>query len=147
MNERLKNMIWLIVVVVAFAIFSSVRGGTSTYLDFSDEKITVIAPENFSYVIGYEDIRNVELVDEIDPGTMLSGGETRKYQWGTWENQAYGEYTLCVSKRIDNALVFSLANGETLVVNYESDDTTQALLDLINDLIKNSEVASNESRS
>ena len=137
MNERLKNLIWLIVIVVAFAIFSTVRGGTSTYLDFSDDKITVTAPENFSYIAEYDEISSIELVDEFEPGTMISGGDTRKYQWGTWENQAYGEFTLCVSKRIDNALIISLANGETLVVNYESDQTTQALLDFINGLIEN----------
>lgn len=138
MNERLKNLIWLIVVVVAFAIFSTVRGGTSTYLDFGDAALTVTGPENFSYVIDYDEISSIDLVDEFDPGTMISGGATRKYQWGIWENQAYGEFTLCVSKRIDNALIISLANGETLVINYESEDTTEALLGLINNLINNS---------
>lgn len=135
MNERLKNIIWLVVILAAFTIFSTARGGTSTTLDFGDDKLTVNAPENYTYVVGYDEISSVELVDQFEPGTMVSGGETRKYQWGTWKNEFWGEYTLCVSKQIDNALLISRSDGELLVLNYESDKTTETLLDLFHDLL------------
>ncbi len=137
MSERLKNFIWLIVIVVAFMVFSNVRGGTSTYLDFGEDKLTVTAPENFNFSVNYDYVTNIELVNEFDPGTLVNGNETRKYRWGTWRNDVWGEYTLCSSIKIDNALVLSLANEETLVINYESEETTAALLELIDDLIEN----------
>lgn len=137
MNERLKNLVWLIVIIAAFTIFSMARGGTSVYLDFGEEQLNVTAPENYTYTVDYDDIANMELIEEFDPGTMISGDETRKYRWGTWKNDTWGEYTLCASKKIDNALVISLSNGETLVINYESEDTTFSLLGLIDDLIEN----------
>ena len=135
MSERLKNFIWLIIVVIAFSIFSSVRSGTYTYLDLDEDTLTVIAPKGFSYVVDYDDFTGIELIDEFEPGTMVSGGETRKYQWGTWNNELWGEYTLCVSKRIDNALLISHSDGKTLVLNYESSKTTESLLDLFSDLL------------
>lgn len=135
MSERLKNIIWLIIILVGFTLFSMARGGTSTYLDFGDDKLTVTAPESFIYTVDYDKIDQVELLDEFEPGTMVSGGETRKYQWGTWENETMGKYTLCVSKRIDNALLISHSDGELLILNFESDKTTEALLDLFHDLL------------
>ena len=135
MSERLKNFIWLIIIVIAFSIFSAVRSGTHTYLDLDENTLTVIAPEGFSYVLDYDDFTGIELIDKFEPGTMVSGGDTRKYQWGTWENEIWGEYTLCVSKRIDNALLISHSDGETLVLNYESNKTTESLLVLFSDLM------------
>lgn len=135
MSERLKNIIWLVVVLVAFTIFSTARGGTSTHLDFGEDKLTITAPENYTYDVEYDEIQNIEFVDEFEPGIMVSGGETRKYQWGTWKNELWGEYTLCVSKQIDNALLISHSDGELLVLNYESDKTTETLLDLFTDLL------------
>lgn len=135
MNERLKNIIWLVVILVAFTIFSTVRGGTSTYLDFGEEKLTVTAPENYTYVVDYNDINTIELVNKFDPGTMVSGGETRKYQWGTWKNEVWGEYSLCASKQIDSILLISHSDGELLAVNFESTETTTSLLELFNDLL------------
>ena len=70
MSERLKNFIWLIVIVVAFMVFSNVRGGTSTYLDFGEDKLTVTAPENFNFSVNYDYVTNIELVNEFDPGTL-----------------------------------------------------------------------------
>lgn len=137
MNERVKNFVWIVVVIAAFSIFSITRGGTYTYLDFGEEALTVSAPENYTYIINYDDITDLELVDEFDPGTMLSGGETRKYRWGSWKNDAWGEYVLCSSKRIDNALLVTNANGTTLALNYESEKTTEALLGLLTNLIEN----------
>ena len=136
MNERVKNFVWLIIIIVAFSIFSVARGGTSTYLDFGEDALTVSAPENYTYIVNYDDISGLELVDEFDPGTMISGGETRKYRWGNWKNDAWGEYVLCSSKRIDNALLVTHADGTTLALNYESEETTDALLGLITNLIE-----------
>lgn len=135
MSERLKNLIWLVVILAAFTIFSTARGGTSTTLDFGEDNLTVTAPENYTYVVDYDEINNIELVDKFESGAMVSGGETRKYQWGTWKNETWGEYTLCITKRIDNALLISHSDGELLVLNYESDKTTEALLELFNDLL------------
>lgn len=136
MSDRLKNFVWIIVVIVAFTVFSLLRGGTSTYFDFGEETLSITAPENYTYEVEYDEIVHLELVNEFEPGTLISGGETRKYQWGTWKNDTWGEYTLCASKQIDNALILSLSNGETLVLNYESEQTTDTLLELINDMIK-----------
>ena len=66
MSERLKNIIWLVVILAAFTIFSTARGGTSTTFNFGDDKLTVNAPENYTYVVNYDEISSVELVDQFE---------------------------------------------------------------------------------
>lgn len=135
MNGRYKNLIWLVIILAAFTIYSFVSGGTSTYLSFEGDAITVTAPESYSYAVNYDDIADVTLVDEFDAGTAVSGSENRSYYWGAWENDVWGEYTLCASKKIDNALVITCTDGSRLVVNYESESTTASLLELVNELL------------
>lgn len=135
MNERLKNFLWLIAVIVAFTIFSSVRGVSSVYLDFGDDSLTLTAPENYSRSIRYSDIDEIELIDQFESGSIISGGENRRHQWGTWENDTWGEYILCVSKKIDNALLIKYSGNQLLVLNYESEDTTASLLSLMQEII------------
>lgn len=135
MNGRYKNLIWLVVILAAFTIYSFASGGTSTYLSFEGDAITVTAPESYTHAVNYDDIADVSLVDEFDAGTAVSGSENRRYYWGTWENNVWGEYTLCASKKIDNALVITTTSGDHLVVNYESESTTASLLELVNELL------------
>lgn len=137
MRQGIKNFLWIILVLVAFFAFSALRGGTAMYLDFGEDAVVATAPEHFSHTVNYDAITNLELVDEFDPGTMISGGETRKLYWGTWKNDIWGEYTLCASKKIDNALLVTSSNGELLVLNYENEKTTEALLTLFSDLVAN----------
>lgn len=137
MRQGIKNFLWIILVIVAFFAFSALRGGTTMYFDFGETAVVATAPEHFSHTVNYDDITNLELVDEFDPGTMISGGETRKLYWGTWKNDIWGEYTLCASKKIDNALLVTSSNGELLVLNYENEKTTEALLTLFSDLVAN----------
>ena len=136
MSERLKNFVWIIVVIVAFSIFSLLRGGTSIYLNFDEDSLFITAPENYTHKVAYDEIIHFELIDKFDPGTLISGGENRKYQWGTWKNDTWGEYALCASKQIDNALILSLSNGELLVLNYESKQFTAALPEFFNSMIE-----------
>ena len=137
MRQGIKNILWFIIALVAFFAFSVLRGGTSMYLDFGEDAAVVTAPEHFSHTVNFDDITNLELVDDFDPGTMIAGGETRKLYWGTWKNDIWGEYTLCASKKIDNALLVTSSNGELLVLNYENEKTTEALLTLFSDLVAN----------
>lgn len=135
MNGRYKNLIWLVVILAAFTIYSVVSGGTSTYLSFEGDTMTVTAPESYSYAVSFDDIAEVEVVDEFDAGTAVTGSENRSYYWGGWENDIWGEYTLCASKKISNALVVTCTDGSRLVVNYESESTTASLLGLVNELL------------
>lgn len=135
MSPRLKNFLWVIVVIIAFTIFTSVRGDTGMNLNFGEDALDVLGPEGFSFSIEYDEIKNVTLLDPIETGTQISGNKNRRFQWGLFENELLGQYTLCISKKIDNAVLISMQDGSLYAFNFESEETTEALIKLFNDLL------------
>ncbi|MGM9607181.1 MAG: PH domain-containing protein [Oscillospiraceae bacterium] len=136
MSGKAKNTIFLVLVLVVFTVGSWAVGGTSISPDFGDDALTFSGPQKFSFTVDYDQIADLELVELTDPGTMLSGGENRSYYWGSWENEAWGTYTLCAAKKIDTAILLTTRDGEYLVFNYQDGDTTQSMLQMFRDLLE-----------
>ena len=136
MSARAKNTIFMILVLVVFLIGTWVLGGTDTTPDFGDDALTVSGPQKFSFTVDYDQIADLELVELTDPGALISGGENRSYYWGSWENDAWGAYTLCAAKKIDTAILLTTRDGEYLVFNYQDGDTTQSMLQMFRELLE-----------
>ena len=136
MSERLKNFLWLVLVLIIFGVITFFRGSSSMYLNFDGNTITVSAPENFVCSVPFENISDIEFIEEFDTGTMVNGSKNRKFAWGTWENETLGQYTLCASPKIESAIAVKEANGNILVFNYESNETTASLAEMIPALIE-----------
>ncbi len=136
MSERLKNFLWLVLVLVIFGVITFFRGNSSMYLDFDDNSITVSAPKDFVYIVPFENISDIELIEEFDSGIMVNGNKNRNFLWGIWENDTLGQYTLCAYKKINNAIIVKETNGNILVFNYESEETTASLANMIPQLIE-----------
>lgn len=135
MSTRAKNTIFLLLVLVVFTVGSWAMGGTGVTPDFGADALTVSGPKKFSFTVDYDQVADLELVELTDPGTLLSGGENRSYFWGSWENEAWGAYTLCASKKADTAIRLTTREGESLVFNYQDDDTTKSMLQMFTDLL------------
>lgn len=125
------------ILIAAVIIFTLIRGGSGMDMDFGDDTLVVSSPEEFSFSVDYDEISSTELVDFTDSGTMLSGGENSSYAWGVWENDAWGEYSMCVIKKLDTAILITTQDGERMVFNYESDDTTASLFQAFNEMLDN----------
>ena len=135
MSPKAKNTIFLVLVLVVFLVLTSIFGGTGMNVDFGDDSLTVTGPQKYSFTVDYDRIAAMDLVELTDPGTMISGGENRSYRWGSWENEAWGSYTLCASKKIDTALRLTTTDGEHLVFNYQDEDTTASILEMFTQLL------------
>lgn len=135
MSTKAKNTIFLILVLVVFFVLTSIFGGTGMNVDFGEDSLTVSGPGKYSFTVDYDRIANMELVELTDPGVMISGGENRSYYWGSWENEAWGSYTLCASKKTDTALRLTTTDGEYLVFNYQGEETTASILEMFPQLL------------
>ncbi len=135
MSVRLKNFLILCAVLAAFTLLTMLRGDFSVTPRFEETGLTVIGPKRFSYTVPYDQIASVELVTLDDAGTMLSGGESRSFYWGSWENEAWGRYTLCASRKFDTAILVTARDGGRLVFNYEGEDTTVSMLQMFSDML------------
>lgn len=136
MSSRLKNFLWLVAVLVVFTLITSVRGQTGVSINFGDDTLDLTGPNQFSCSIEYDKIKSLSLIELTEIGEPVNGDSNRRYQWGTYANDAWGEYTLCISKKIESALLITLQTDDHVVFNFESEDTTTALLDMFNDLLE-----------
>ncbi|MGN1001966.1 MAG: hypothetical protein ACI4PC_04270, partial [Oscillospiraceae bacterium] len=59
----------------------------------------------------------------------------RNLRCGQWENQVWGEYTLCIRPETDRCIVLTLTGGEVFVFNYENSSTTQSLAEMLPELL------------
>lgn len=128
-----------VIIIVIVGIVSLLRGGGQMGLDIGDDAMTVTSPDEFSFTVAFDEIGSMELVELTDPGTMLSGDENSGFSWGTWENEAWGQYSRCTCKKADQAILITTLDDAHMVFSFESDDTTASLLDALNDLLANRE--------
>lgn len=125
MSASKKNLIFILLVFVVVTAYTLFGGGGKDF-DFSleNETLTVGGPEEYSFSVPFADIADVALAEDFDPGLCVSGGSSRKYNWGTWENAAFGEYQLCMLAKLSDCVVVTAADGAHYVFNIESDRTT-----------------------
>lgn len=135
MKQSAKTLLVTVVVIAAFFLFSHFRGDTVTNISFGNDALTLTAPQQFTCTVQYDDILSLELAESFDTGTQISGGENRRYIWGERETEDRGRCTFCASKKIDNAIVLTMSDGGQILFNYESEDTTAAILSMLQSLL------------
>lgn len=131
-----KNTIINILIFVVFLVFlSTIRSGSNTAISFGETGMTLGGPKGFTLTVEYEQIESLELVENRGLGAPVSGSENRKCRWGEWENETWGRYTLCALKKLDNAVCLTTLDGQVVVFNYEDAETTESILQMIQDLL------------
>lgn len=128
--KRYGNYIFLGCCVLGFALYGLFGGSTKTVFDFGDDTLAVCYGD-FEASIPYSEMQTVELVEEIDFGTMLDGGINKKYRWGDWENDTWGAYTQCTSTLTDYCIVLTMNNETIYVLSYQDEKTTVELSKMI----------------
>ncbi len=133
-----RNIIIIAIIFVGVTALSLFRNTNPMELDFGDDHMTITGPESapFTVTVQYQDILSVSEADIPDPGICLEGLDTQRCRFGFWQNDTYGEYTLCDSPAFQDHIVLETADG-IVAFNYESDDSThhlcQALVELLRD--------------
>lgn len=135
MGSKSKALANILVFIVAFFLLSSLRGQTTVNVGFDEDSLTLTAPKEYSLVVDYDQVDTVELVDSFDPGSAVSGDENRGCRWGVWENSNWGQYTMTVSKKIDNAILLTKINGEKVVFNFENETSTASMHQMFTELL------------
>ena len=136
MKQSLKTLLTLVLVAVVFSVISGAVGGFSVGIDFGEDALTLRAPKNYTVAVKYDEFQSLELIEQAQTdSTVLSGGQNRRYAWGERENDALGTYSLCIARKIDPAILITTTDGRKILFNYESEDTTLAILDMLPDLL------------
>lgn len=134
MSAKQKNVFFILIVLAMILVYTLSGGSVGIWLDFGEDSLA-IAASNYDWIVPYDQIDSMELTLLSDPGTLMEGIEKRTLCCGTWQNDVWGEYTLCVNPKIEQCIVLTMQSGQILAINYENSESTQSLYKMFTDLL------------
>lgn len=126
-----KKRIWIswILWIAVILILARVMGGGSQVIAVTIEEdgLSLLSEAGTDFRFGWEEVKDLELREEWDYGTKVEGVDNGEEKSGTWENTELGEYMLLVNADIRSVILCGMENGENLVFNFESEESTASL--------------------
>ena len=124
-------MTFLIPALILLYVFFG--GSVGISLDFGAEDLTV-SVEKQDWSIPCEQIVSLKLTEAEEFGILPEGSENRTLHYGTYENEVWGQYHLCIDPRIESCIVIETNSG-FFVLNYENEESTQQLYTMFSELL------------
>jgi hypothetical protein len=104
--------------------FSPKSGGIE--IDTGGDSMIISGPDrSIVYRIKYGDIASMTLADSFERGQCVSGAGTKTYSYGTWTNDKFGDYSLCIQNKVRHCIIVETSYGVT-VFNFESNNATDS---------------------
>lgn len=126
-NSLLRYTVCCCMIVMVFSVLNRFAGNTNYFSVTAEETFFRMEGSGGNQAtVAYKDIRAITLTDQIDFGEKCSGYESDSELSGIWKNDSWQEYELFVNPKIQQYIILS-AVGRTIVLNYESEDSTQSL--------------------
>lgn len=124
MSKRWGRMVITLAILAGFYLLLG-RGSAAPSLLIGETAVEITGGKaaDYSVTVPYAEIRGILLLEEWEEGTLLAGGSEQNLHWGSWQNQAYGAYTLCIDPSIHRYLLFQTDAG-AVVFNVESASAT-----------------------
>ncbi len=119
-----KDMIFVACVIVAVILFSVFTADGGVEVAFGEETLSVTAAD-FACSIAYADVETAALTQLPDLGEMDKGTSMASLKCGSWANDTWGAYQLCICPEVTSAIVVTLTDGSTVVFNCKDDAATE----------------------
>jgi hypothetical protein len=120
---------------VGIIIYLATRKTEGISIAVNDDTLSFAHSSGDSFEINYQDILSVEETPDLDPGIHISGIKTEKSKFWIWENNKFGEYTLCINNNIKRYIIVKTFDG-IFVFNLESLDATDAFYKSFTELLQ-----------
>ena len=121
------NLAICLLVIVIFTVYRSMNGEPASMVELSREGMTLNSTAGETVSVVWDEIEESEVRSDVDYGTCISGTDTAREKSGVWQNDEFGEYDLYINPKIGSCIVCRLDSGRYVVVNIESEKTTQSL--------------------
>lgn len=135
-KARRMQLLWPILIIVVVTVVRMISGGghsASTNMD--DTLLGLAVDSNPVIFLSFDEIRSVELVDEIGAWELLDGSSDEKYVFGTCKTEHYGEARVCAYLTGSPYIVLTL-DREIFIYNLSTAKNTEKdynkLLEAIN---------------
>ena len=124
-RDMLFSIVVLILLFIAFPLLSG-EESDKDLLIWKEEALQITCPDGMEYVIPYQHITDIQLVENPDFGTCIRGTSSEKYRYGLWENDALGQYILCTFKSFETVIQIDTAD-QIYWIGYDSSESTGLL--------------------
>ncbi len=138
MYTNKKAILGMLLIIAAFTLFYSFRGDYSLRPSFADGVFTLDGPQGLTYSVKFEDIAALRCVEDMEPGETLSGGSRYGYRFGTCRNELLGDYMLCSMSRLNDYIIVTDKDGNTLAFTADNAEATKNLYDAFLKLLNDS---------
>ncbi len=134
------NLIICLVIIIGMTFYYAFSGNSSIQLDIGDDALTVSDSADgydFSVTIPYDEITDVYLMtaDELGLGQRLTGFESKRLMFGTWESSVYGEVFVYAVPKLSEYMVIETPDT-VLAINLESNQTTSSFFDSMCEMLQ-----------
>ncbi len=123
--NALKYLVGVVVIVGVLAALGLSRSAAVT-VKIEDDVFSIYYKEETVVQFSKDEIRSAEIVSTFAMGDALEVISEDKYEVGTWENDDWGQYTLCIKKSVDSYIVVT-TDDAVYVFNYESEASTESM--------------------
>lgn len=118
------SIVGLLAIAILGIMFLCPLGQVKT----NQKDFTIKSAFTINVTIKYSEITDIDLVNEIDEGEMVTGLNIRKYKSGSFINDEFGNYTLCIRNNLTKFIIVEY-DDKILVFNYNNDEETISLYD------------------
>lgn len=122
-RRYLINFLVFIIAILLFSAFKQTKGITVTV---AEDSLRIAYPSQETILIEDSDIKAMDITDDLDLGRFIEGVNTKKYQYGIWENDQYGQYNLAVQSGTGRYIIVG-TDSAVYIFNFESKDATANL--------------------
>jgi hypothetical protein len=133
--KKRKVFIYMIAWIAVVAVLSlGMKPVRNTDCEVFDGGLLVTGQSGYELSVDFASIEAVEYRAEIDYGNLMEGIDNSKEKSGKWENDELKDYCMCVNAKVESCIILYMSE-QTIVINYESEDSTKALYDAICEVI------------
>lgn len=122
----LKHILFVLALFAVTLVIFYFDSSEDIKVAFSEESVTATA-SSFQMDIPYDMIESAELVSMEDGGTKISGSDNLVTRLGNWENEAWGEYSICADLDALTCIKVNLDDGRIFIFSRKNDEETRTI--------------------
>ena len=134
-KRNLNSLIFFVIIVVAFLLYSTLTGSGSIQAAVDDNTLGVSGPNKTTHFIALSDITEVDLLEEFEVGEAIEVTETDNIYLGTYQNDLLGEYSI-IAYQSCAAMVVVYTADEVFVFNDTDKSATEEYYNLVTDALE-----------
>ena len=124
-----KDLIFISLILIALGVMILCDSDVDILVNYDEEMLQITSPR-LNVDIEHAHVNQIALIDMPDFGTKVGDSyEHDAYCAGTWENETWGAYTLCVIPTNSKCILVEVENDGFVVFTCTTDEKTEKLFD------------------